>query len=205
MKTGPRYKIARRLGSQVFEKTQSQKFMLREQQKFAKKGNGRRRGPLSNYGIQLIEKQKVRFTYGLTEKQFSNYLKSIIRSKTENQAQALFENLEKRLDNVIKRAGFATTRRAARQMVSHGHILVNGRKMTIPSYQISDKDLISIREGSKNKALFNDLNENIKNASIPQWLSIDMTKREIKKKGNPTYVSHENHFDLPAVIQFYKR
>ncbi len=204
MKIGPRYKIARRLGSQVFEKTQTQKFMLRESQKLTKSRNQRPRSR-SNYGIQLLEKQKVRFTYGLTEKQFTIYLKKVIQNKGENLEQMLYEILERRLDNIILRSGFAQTRQAARQIVSHGHILVNGKRVAIPSYSVVDKDQISIREKSLNKGNFIGLNERIKDTSIPAWLSVDMNKKTIKIKGNPNYISHESHFNLGAVIQFYKR
>jgi len=206
MKIGPKYKIARRLGSPVFEKTQTPKFALREQQRAQRsRGQGGRRKSQSSYALQLTEKQKVRFTYGITEKQFSNYIKAVIANKSENPSQALFESLESRLDNIVFRTGLVTTRRAARQAVSHGHITVNGVRTNIPSRKVGPKDIIEIREASKSKGLFDSLEERVKETIIPSWLSVDVAKKGIAIKGSPTYVQHENNFDLSTVIQFYKR
>jgi len=204
MKIGPKYKIARRLGAEVFEKTQTQKFALKMQNK-NKGSNSRRPRSRSNYGIQLLEKQKVRFTYALSEKQFSKYIKKVIDKNPSNPSSMLFRLLEDRLDNIILRAGFATTRLAARQLVSHGHINVNGVRVTIPSYAIKDTDLISIRERSQNKTVFADLDERLKEYTAPTWVQVDRAKKEVKVKGGATYTPTQSHFDLMAVLQFYKR
>ena len=129
---GPKYKICRRLGSGVFDQCQSQKFMLSE----AKKTKVAKKGPrkqVSEYGQQLNEKQKIRFSYGISEKQLGNYVEEATSSKGSVASEKLFELLETRLDNTIYRLGLASTRRLARQMASHGHFLVNGTKTNVPS------------------------------------------------------------------------
>lgn len=201
MKIGPKYKIARRLGAQVFEKTQGAKFALAMQKKnkrFAPR-------PKSGFGQQLLEKQRVRYTYAIAEKQFAKYVREIIEKKPTNSSEALFQKLEKRLDSIVLRAGLAPTRLAARQMVSHGHILVNDRKVTIPSMQITSKDKISIKQSSKDKPLFAALDERLKEHSAPAWISFDSKKGEISLKGEPVYSPSESQLDLLSVLQFYKR
>ena len=129
MRIGPRYKKARYLGAAVFRKTQTQKFAMRSQRKTKTSG---RRGGKSEYGRQMLEKQKARFSYGVTCRQFSKYVRKALKS-TGNNGLNLMKILESRLDNVMVRAGFAPTRSAARQMVSHGHIMVNKKIVTVPS------------------------------------------------------------------------
>ena len=202
MKIGPKYKIARRVGAPIFEKTQTQKYALRSEKKKAK---GKFKKPQSEFGFQLNEKQKTRFIYGLTERQFSNYVKEALLKKSTQATQAIFESLESRLDNVIFRMGFAPTRFAARQMVSHGHILVNGRKVTIASIRVKLGDEISIREGSKAKGIFSNVDEKVKTASIPSWINLDFDKKVAKIQGKPQLVQSDNMFDLNAVIEFYSR
>src|SRR5690348_2193115 len=128
MLLGPKYKICKRLGASVFEKCQTQKFQLAEA-RAPRKTRGRRGG--SDFGTQLLEKQKARFTYGLSESQFSRYVHEAMEKKGKDSVIGLLTRLESRLDNVIYRAGFVKTRRAARQMVSHGHVLVNGRRVNV--------------------------------------------------------------------------
>ena len=132
MINGPKYKIARRLGASVFEKTSTAKFALRTERK-SRNLAGKRPKARSNYGKQLIEKQKVRFTYGISEKQFRNYVREVIDKNSSNPTEALFALLEARVDSVVLRSGFVPTKQAARQAVSHGHITVNGKRITIPS------------------------------------------------------------------------
>jgi len=202
MKIGPKYKIARRLGRAVFEKTQTAKFALS-----VEKRNGHVDGirSRSNYGTQLLEKQKARFTYGITNTQLGKYTYKVIDSKVKNQEEMLFTSLEKRLDNVILRAGFASTRRLARQLVSHGHIRVNGTKNKVPSYSVKEGDSIEVKESSKDKTLFIDLEERMKDLTIPAWIKTDHKTFKITINGQPTYNSREIHFRLGDVLQFYKR
>lgn len=200
MKIGPKFKICKRLGSAVFEKCQTQKFAVSEARS-AKRGGRRRR--LSNYGQQLLEKQKARYTYGMSERQFARYVKNSLAGKGENPAQQLFEKLESRLDNVVFRLGLATTRRMARQLVSHGHILVNGTKSTFPSHNLQVGDKISVRR--KDKTVFKNMEDFFKSYNQPNWLNFDQKKLEGEVIGMPTYDTTENLFDLTTVIEFYSR
>lgn len=203
MRTGPKYKIARRLGAPIFEKTQTAKFRLRaERDSLSKKKKG---GPRSDFGKQLIEKQKARLTYGISEKQFSNYVNKIIESKTSTPAVKIFEALETRLDNVVYRLGLVPTRRFARQAVSHGHILVNGRRLTIPSFVVKPGDQISIREGSKNNGIFSKIDEIIKTKEVPVWLTWNAEKQTASVLRMPSIEGQDLLFDLGTVIEFYKK
>ncbi len=199
MKIGPKYKIARRLGAPIFEKTQTQKFALRESNKKPKRG-GR---PKSDFGLQLNEKQKARMFYGVTEKQFVNYVKASLAKKGAP-ASNLLASLERRLDNIIWRAGIISTHRGARQAVAHGHFLVNGRRTFVPSYAISEGDIISIREGSKNSKLFAELDTK-EMVEAPAWIKFDLKKREVSIKETENPVQTDMLFDLGMVIEYYQR
>ena len=143
MKTPPRYKTAKRLGATVFEKAQTQKFAMSAER--SEKNKRRGRGRQSEYGKQMLEKQKVRMTYGLTERQFRNYVRKSLAAHSAKPSDLLHELLELRLDNVIWRLGLVPTRRAARQMVSHGHVMVDGKKSRVPSQALSVGDRVSVR------------------------------------------------------------
>ncbi|MCD5389956.1 MAG: 30S ribosomal protein S4 [Candidatus Pacebacteria bacterium] len=198
-----KYKIARRLGSSVYEKTQSQKFMLAEQKR-RKSRTGRPKRP-TDYGMSLIQKQRVRFSYGVSEKQFSNSVKKAFESAKHGEipADTLFKLLEKRLDNVIYRSGISKTRAFGRQLVTHGHITVNGKKIDVPSYSVKNGDIISIREGSKSKTVFIDLEKTLKSTKAPSWLKIDSSKLTIEITGEPK--NPDKFFNFQAVIEFYSR
>ncbi len=202
MHIGPKYKIARRLGASVFEKTQTQKFHAHLERKGVKKGMSKAK---SEYGQQFNEKQKVRFTYGVTEKQFAKYVKEALLKKSASVTNSIFESLELRLDNVLYRAGFAPTRLGGRQMASHGHVLVNGKKSTIPSMRLSVGDVITPRLGSKDNALFVKALARFENITTPSWLSVDIHKKQIEVTGMPHLVPSEQMFDLNAVVEFYSR
>jgi small subunit ribosomal protein S4 len=202
MKIGPKFKIAKRLGAPIFEKTQTQKFSISE----AKGGRTTKRKPgqQSDYKRQLIEKQKMRFTYGITEKQLRRYVDEAL-VKGAQPVLNLYTRLEMRLDNVVYRLGLAKTRRFARQMVSHGHIVLNGVRMTIPSHKVKQGDIITVREGSKQSIMFTVLPEAHEAASIPAWLSLDIKKLEGKVTGTPVYNGAETLFDPEQVFEFYSR
>lgn len=200
---GPKYKIARRLGAPVFEKTQTQKFALSQARK--DKSRKSRQKPKSNFGIQLLEKQKARYTYGLTEKQFSKYAKSALAKKDTHATTRLFESLELRADNVAYRAGLAPTRSAARQMVSHGHLTVNGNRITIPSYKMSIGDVLSIRTSSLKRPLFEGMSEKLKSQTAPTWIKVDSEKKTAQVAGVPVGDQADLLFDLRAVLEFYSR
>ena len=192
-----KFKICRRLGPGVYEKCQTAKFSETTGKTL------RRPKPLSEFGAQLVEKQKIRFSYGISEKQLSNYVKSASKIKGAGTAEKFYEELESRLDNVVYRMGLASTRRGARQMVSHGHFIVGGHKVTVPSYKVKVGDLIQVREASKTKKVFENLNEKMKEYKAPNWLSFDPAKMEGKIIGKP--VNSETFLDLNSVLQFYSR
>lgn len=197
-----KYKIAKRLGAGIFEQTQTQKFALVETRKPAAKG--RRRAP-SDYGRQLLEKQRVRFTYGITEKQLANYAKAAFEEA--DPSSALFKALEMRADSAVYRAGLAPTRRAARQMVSHGHVTVGGKRITTPSYRLRPGDTIAVREGSKASALFAGLADTDKaeRRTVPSWITVDLTALAASVGDEPTYSTSETGLDFPTVFEFYSR
>jgi small subunit ribosomal protein S4 len=199
-----KYKIAKRLGAGVFEQTQTQKFALSEQRSAASKKRPRGRGG-SDYGRQLLEKQRVRYTYGLNEKQLYNYAAKAMG--TPDPSSTLHKSLEMRVDSAVYRAGLAPTRRAARQAVSHGHIMINGRRTTVPSHQLKKGDVITVREGSRKSPLFAGLAD--KNAessrSIPQWLSVDVSLLKADVAGEPSYTTVETGLDYATVFEFYSR
>jgi small subunit ribosomal protein S4 len=204
MKIGPKYKIAKRLGPSVFEKTQTQKFAIASERTGTPRGRGR--GP-TEYGRQLLEKQKVRFTYGLTERKFSSYVREAMKShgKEVNPAEALHRMIETRLDNVVYRLGLASTRRAARQMVSHGHITVNGRKTTVPSREVKVGDVIGVREGSRSRVLFENLGERLAERPLSSWLTFDAKTMTGGITQMPTMEAADPAGDLVAVLSFYSR
>lgn len=201
MNTRAKYKICRRLGQAVFEKCQTPKFVASLARHSGKKNTKKK--TLSEYGGQLIEKQKVRLTYGLSEKQFSNYVKQAVSEKGTKATESLFNKLETRLDNVVYRLGFASTRALSRQMVSHGHITVNGRKVTIPSFHVSQNDVISLRESSKSKTLFTDLQKRLEGYTSPAWLSWNGEEYKGLVKGSPRDI--DPSLDLNTVLEFYSR
>jgi small subunit ribosomal protein S4 len=203
MKIGPKFKIARRLGPTVFEKTQTQKFALNQERR-AMKPRGRGRGP-TEFGKQLLEKQKVRLTYGLSERQFSNYIKVAMGQHGANPSEILHRLLELRLDNIVYRLGLASTRRAARQMVSHGHITVDGVKTTIPSRAMRIGDRIAVRDGSKSSVMFEGFADRFMERPLSSWLSWNPKTMEGGITELPTSAANQTAGDLSAVLSFYSR
>ncbi len=199
MRVRSKYKVARRLGAHVFDKTQTPKFALNEEKKFKKF----RRQP-SDYGKQLIEKQKVRYTYNLSEKQFRAYVKQASEQNKVAPSMHLYNSLERRLDNIVYRLGFAPTRQAARQMVVHGHITVDGQRLSRPSYQVKNTNAVSIRVASQGKALFAELKEKA-GLATPTWLTYDAKEIVGTITADPAYISSESFFELETVVQFYNR
>ncbi|HEY9480820.1 MAG TPA: 30S ribosomal protein S4 [Candidatus Paceibacterota bacterium] len=196
----PKYKIARRLGASIFEKTSTQKFALRAERKAP---SGSR--PKGDFALSMLEKQKVRYTYGVLERQFKKYVKESVAKKGVNTTQALYERLETRLDNVLYRLGWAPTRQAARQMVVHGHIAVDGTRTNSPSFEVGKGDKITVMPSSQKKPLFKDFEEKAKAARIPSWLSYDADKKTASAEGSPKWDQKENLFNLGQVIEFYSR
>lgn len=203
MKIGPKYKIAKRLGAPVFEKTQTQKFAVSEARSSRSKKTGRP-GGASDYKRQHIEKQKMRMVYGITEKQLRRYVDEALLRNTAP-IQDLVGRLELRLDNVVHRLGLAKTRRLARQIVSHGHITVNGRRINIPSHKVRVGDTISVRDGSRQSPLFTNIGETLATYRSPVWLSLDSKAMTGSVKAVPTYEPTETLFDPQQVLEFYSR
>lgn len=166
-------------------------------------GKSGRKKRLSEYGLQLREKQKLKFMYGLREKQFSNYIAKSIARKIES-GRVLLEFLECRLDNVVFRCGFASSRTMARQIVSHGHILVNNRKVNIPSYGVKPEDIIKLRPQSLNKGIFSNLDLFLKKYEPAAWLNVDKSKKECKILTKPSDGAFSN-ININAIIEFYSR
>ncbi len=202
MKIGPRYKKARRLGVGVFDKTQTAKYSawLSRKEKSAPKQRSR-----SEYGAQLLEKQKARFTYGVPGRQFNNYVEAAIDQKKMSAEEQLYQFFETRLDNVIYRLGLANSRQFARQIASHGHMTVNGVRSTIPSMLLKVGDKVAIRPASAKKKLFEKSGEKLALPSIPAWIKANAEKGEAEIAAMPKYIPSEHQFDLTAIIEFYKR
>ena len=170
--TGPRARICRRLEYPVFE---SSKFAsLRKSYPPGQHGQARRR-KLSNYGIQLREKQRIKYLYGVLEKQFRNYFKKA-SIKVGATGDNLLISLESRLDNTVYRLGLAQTRSAARQFVTHKHFLVNNKVVNIPSYCLSEGDIVQVRDKSKKNNIFLDSMRRIKSDNPMPWLTLDKSK-----------------------------
>jgi small subunit ribosomal protein S4 len=203
MLLGPKYKICKRLGASVFEKCQTQKFQLAEAR--APRRTRPKRGGGGDYGAQLLEKQKARFTYGMSEGQFARYVHEAMEQHRTPSAEKLLSRLESRLDNVVYRAGFVTTRRAARQMVSHGHILLNGRRMNVPSHAVALGDVVSIRPESRGSALFTSRAETAAETKTPQWLTLEDGGFAAVVAAEPGISPTEAPFSAPVIIQFYSR
>jgi small subunit ribosomal protein S4 len=196
----PKFKIGRRLGAGVYDKCQTAKFASSATKSLP---GGKRPKALTEYGTQLIEKQKIRYSYGISERQLSNYVKKASIIKGAGTAQMLYEKLESRLDNVIYRMGLGSSRRATRQMVSHGHFIVNDHRVTVPSYEVKVGDVIKIREGSKSKKIFANLPERLKDYKAPTWVSFDLNNLEGRILAKPQNV--ETFLDINAVLEFYSR
>lgn len=206
MKIGPKYKICKRLGASVFEKCQTQKFQLAEARSPRRMSRGRSGG--GDFGLQLIEKQKARLTYGLSESQFSRYAHEAMEHKG-SAAEGLLARLESRLDNVVYRAGWAPTRRAARQLVSHGHIVVGHgtevRRMTIPSYRVSAGETVAIRPESRVSPYFGNRTEKAGETKTPDWMELGDEGYAAAVRADPHAGATDVAFDPSVIIQFYSR
>ncbi|MEI6420105.1 MAG: 30S ribosomal protein S4, partial [bacterium] len=183
--------------------TQTQKYAVRAARRnpTAKK-NSRQK---TDYGLQLLEKQRAKATYGLTEKKMVNYVAAVSRLKGVNTNEKLIEILERRLDNVVYRLGLANSRQFSRQMVSHGHICVNGKRVTIPSFSVSVGDEVSIKEGSLKSKMFEGVEEKMKSYNFPSWLNYNPSKKVFLVQGLPKLAPTEIMFNVAAIFQYYNR
>lgn len=160
--------------------------------------HGNKKHILTDYGRQLLEKQKIKFSYGLTERQMKNLFK-------KNEVNEIIKILETRLDKVVVLLGFAPSMRMARQLVSHGHILVNDKKVTIPSFNVKRGDVIKIKERTLKSKLFEDLSLRLKNYEPPNWLSLDKNNFIGKCIELPKVEDINFPFNIDLVVQFYSR
>jgi small subunit ribosomal protein S4 len=197
--TGPATRISRRLkvdligGDQAFER-----------RPYPPGQHGRGRVKESEYLLQLQEKQKARHTYGILERQFSRYYKEAAR-RTGKTGENLLQILESRLDNVIYRAGIARTRRQARQLVSHGHFLVNGVKVNIPSYQVEKWDIIDIRPKSMSMLPFVAAKESYGDRPIPAWLQVVQSSLRVLVHKLPERAQIEVPVQEQLIVEFYSK
>ncbi len=157
-------------------------------------------GKPSGFSKQLREKQKARRIFGISEKQMVKYYKNAVKSDEESGTK-LIEQMERRLDNVIFRSGFASSRRMARQFVSHGLFTVNGRRVTVPSYQVTEGDVFTLRLKNRGMPAF----ANLAKAQSAKWLSPDANEYTVKVIGKPTKEDMEAAIDAQVVIEFYSR
>jgi small subunit ribosomal protein S4 len=187
--TGPKTKIARKFGEPIFGDDKS--FEKRNYPP-GQHGNAKRRGKKSEYAIQLMEKQKAKYTYGILERQFRNLFEKASRSKGVT-GEVLLQLCESRLDNVVYRFGLSSSRRGARQLVSHRHITVNGSIVNIPSYQVKVGDVVGVREKSKTLNII--IEAKGKDASAYEWLSWNSDQLQ------GTYVSVPERLQIPENIK----
>ncbi|GAA0858497.1 30S ribosomal protein S4 [Aliiglaciecola litoralis] len=201
---GPKLKLSRREGTDLFLKSGVRAIESKCKIDTAPGQHGARRGRLSDYGVQLREKQKVRRMYGVLEKQFRNYYKEAARLKG-NTGENLLQLLEQRLDNVVYRMGFASTRAEARQLVSHKAIMVNGKVVNIPSYNVSAEDVVSVREKSKKQARIVAALELADQREKPTWIEVDIKKMEGVFKRVPERTDLSAEINEQLIVELYSK
>ncbi len=199
--TGPTAKISRRFGVELFGASKA--FARRP---FPPGQHGARAGrkKKSDYGVMLAEKQKLRFMYGVLEGQFRKYYEEAAR-RSGVTGDILLQLLELRLDNIIYRLNFASTRAAARQMVSHGHVCVNGHKVNIASYSCKPGDVITVAAKARSQALANRFMELAANATTPDWLEVDAAKLSAKVARIPSVEEIAPIVNVQMIVEFYSR
>ena len=197
--TGPTSRIARRFGEPIFG---PDKALAKKAYAPGQHGNQRRRGKQSEYGVQLMEKQKAKFTYGILEKQFSNLFKEALRRKGVT-GENLLQMCEMRLDNVVYRLGIAPTRRAARQLVTHRHIIVNGENVNIPSYALKIDDQIAVRERSKSLEVIR--NSIANSANQMEWLEWNGEGQVGKVVSVPERIQIPENIKEQLIVELYSK
>ncbi len=197
--TGPKSKIARKFGEPIYGDDKSF-----EKKKYppGQHGNQRRRGKKSEYALQLAEKQKAKYTYGILERQFRRMFEEASRRKGIT-GEMLLQLCEGRLDNIVYRLGLSPTRSGARQLVSHKHIVVNGEIVNIPSYQVDVNDVIGIREKSKSLTVIESSLQNTH--EVLEWLSWNADKREGTVVSVPTRVQIPENINTQLIVELYSK
>lgn len=201
--TKPKGKIVRRLGVNIYEQPKYDKLLKKKPQKPGKERGARARGKVSDFGRHLLEKQKLRYTYGLSEKQFYNlFLKA--KKITGLTGDSMISLLERRLDNVVYRLGMASTRLQARQIVSHGHVRLNDKRADIPSITVKDGDVVKVRDREVSHKLIRE--QIAKNTgSVPEWLTLSTDNLEGKVERNPYRTEVQTYADEQMVVEFYSK
>jgi small subunit ribosomal protein S4 len=201
---GPKCKLSRREGTDLFLKSGVRALDSKCKLEAVPGVHGARRGRLSDYGVQLREKQKVRRIYGVLEKQFRNYYKEAARLKGAT-GENLLQLLEQRLDNVVYRMGFGVTRAESRQLVSHKAILVNGQAVNVPSYQVKPGDIISVREKSTNQLRIKNALEVNATRTAVVWLEVDTKKLEGKFNSVPERAELSQDINENLIVELYSK
>ena len=165
--------------------------------------HGKRFSKLSEFGTQLQEKQKIKFSYGVSDRQLKKIFKGAHGKKDVSAIDTITRLLESRLDNVVMRLGLVPSRSVARQMVSHGHFLVNGKRVNTPSYQVKPGNVVAIKESSKNMSVFEDIKNKLKNYEMPSWLSLNADTLEGKIESQPKDVNFP--FNINLVVDYYSK
>ena len=167
----------------------------------------KRGGAPSEYKKSLSEKQNLKKWYGLSEKQFKRYVEESLSKmgRVDDVSAELIRKLEKRLDNVVFRLGFAKSRPQARQLVSHGYFLINGKPVDIPSYAVKKDDVISIKENKKQKGVLKELSVSLKKQEAPAWLQLDKEKLQAKTVGEPNLDEVKPPAEISLIFEFYSR
>lgn len=204
---GPKERITRALGLNLFlkgKRYEAGKSAFHRGRNFRPGQHGKGRHKISEYGLRLKEKQKLRYMYGVSEKQFRRYYDEAVKGKNTTDERFL-QLLELRLDNVVYRLKFATTRAQARQVVGHGHVLVNGKKVDIPSYQVKVGDKIEIRE--KSKKFVADAIEGFVGEIIPEWLTSDTValKGDVISMPEKEQIDTGKLIEVNLIIEFYSK
>ena len=203
---GPKWRIARRLGVNIYvgeEKSQKGKSIL-DRRPYPPGQHGRSRRKISYNGRQLMEKQKVKYYYGIREKQFRRFYEIAERMRGQT-GENLLKLLESRLDNVVYRLGFGKSHRHARQLVVHGHILVNGKKVDRPSYLVKPGDVIEVREKSRNIPQVKEGIELAQRRGIPSWLELDAESFKGVVKAEPTRDEIEIPIEEHLIVELYSK
>jgi len=198
---GPKSKISRRFKEAIFG---PDKALERRPYGPGQHGNTRRRKKESEYSVQLAEKQKAKYTYGILEKQFSNYYKEAQRQPGKT-GENLLQILESRLDNVVFRAGFAKSRDMARQLVTHGHMMVNGKKVDIPSFRVSPNDVIDVRPSSLELTPFIVAHAEIGEKTVPAWLEVVPSKMRILVHAIPARAAIDTMVNEQLIVELYSK
>lgn len=201
---GPKLKLSRREGTDLFLKSGVRAIDTKCKIDNAPGVHGARRGRLSEYGVQLREKQKVRRIYGVLEKQFRNYYKEAARLKG-NTGENLLQLLEGRLDNVVYRMGFGATRAEARQLVSHKAILVNGSVVNVPSFNVAANDVVAIREKAKKQSRVKAALEVAEQREKPTWIEVDASQMEGTFKRKPERSDLSADINEQLIVELYSK